>query len=289
MFVDKYRPKSFEDVIGRKEIIEKLKSLCEKAENMPHILFSGLPGTGKTLLAELLANACLGDAVDVCFYQFNASQDRGIDMVRNDVYNLAKTRPMGLIKIVLMDEADAMTNDAQFALRRIMEQFGKQTKFIFTCNYRYKLIQPILSRLVEFELDPVDTKALAVYLKKIANLEKLDFKDSQLIAFAKTANGDVRRALNLLEGANSTNTQSKIFNMAFEDFKKMNKNDMLMLGFKGNPDDLFSEFWDYCKDNQAWDFIPFLADCQSKMNFSVHKTVFICDMLMKIYEMVNKK
>lgn len=287
MFVDKYRPRSFEDTIGRNELIEKLKELIAKPETMPHLLFSGMPGTGKTLLAELLAKTVFGDSIDVCFYQFNASQDRGIDMVRNDIYNLAKTRPMGKIKIILMDEADAMTNDAQFALRRIMEQFGKQTKFIFTCNYRYKLIQPILSRLVEFELEAIPTKPLAMYLKKIVGIEKLQFSDEQLISFAKTSGGDVRRALNLLEGANKETSNSKVF-PSFEDIKKMNKNDLVMLSFKGNPDDIFSEFWDLVKDNKAWQLIPFLADCQSKMNFSVHKTVFLCELMTKVYETYHK-
>ena len=282
MYVEKYRPKTFEEVHGREEIVLQLKNFLKKDGIIPHLLFYGNPGVGKTLLSEIIANVLFKENKCKLFYEFNASTDRGIDFVRKDITEIAKRKSIwGDYKIILMDEADNITPDAQAAFRRVFEQYSKGTRFIFTCNYPYKIIDALLSRFVKIEFPPLDTKSVGMYLKKISILENLKFEDRDLINMAKKANGDLRQALNILE--NGKPLVDSIWNtMTLDKLLKMPRNEKIALAFQDEPCSVFTNIWEFCKREKAWDMLSSLGDCEYKMNNSVHKTVFLCVLLDKL-------
>src|SRR3989344_4121467 len=156
LFIEKYRPLDFKEVHGQDVIIERVKSMVEN-KNIPHMLFSGPPGTGKTTTALIIAKTLFKDNWKENFLETNASSDRGIDTIRNQVKDFAKTKSMegDIPKIIFLDEADALTRDAQNALRRTMEQFSDNCRFILSCNYSSKIIEPIQSRCAIFRFKPL--------------------------------------------------------------------------------------------------------------------------------------
>ena len=144
IWIEKYRPATLNDVVGQREIVERLKNYVG-AQSLPHLLFTGTAGIGKTTSAVALAREFFGDDWQVNFRELNASDERGIDVVRNQIKQFARTAPMGkaTFKILFLDEADALTNDAQSALRRTMENYAQTCRFILSCNYSSKIIDPI--------------------------------------------------------------------------------------------------------------------------------------------------
>jgi replication factor C small subunit len=206
VWIEKYRPLKLSDVVGQDEITERLSAYVKQG-NLPHLMFAGRAGVGKTTSAIAIARELFGDKHwQMNFQEFNASDERGIEVVRQKIKDFARTAPMGdsQFKIIFLDEADALTNDAQAALRRTMERYTKTCRFILSCNYSSKIIEPIQSRCAVFRFRPIPKDAMEVYLKAIAKGEGLKLKDDGLAAIVYLAQGDLRRATNALQVAAAT-------------------------------------------------------------------------------------
>jgi len=202
IWVEKYRPKTLDEVVGQDEVIKRLKSYVER-RNIPHLLFAGPPGTGKTATAIALARDLFGENWRDNFIEMNASDERGIDVVRHKIKEFARTAPIGdaPFKIIFLDEADALTADAQAALRRTMEMYSKSCRFILSCNYVSRIIEPIQSRCAVFKFRPVPPEAMKKRLLEIAEKEGIKITEDGLEALIYVANGDFRKAINALQGA----------------------------------------------------------------------------------------
>ncbi len=191
------------DVIGQPHIVNRLESYV-KLKNLPHLLFAGAAGTGKTSAAIALAHELYGDSWQNNFTELNASDERGIEVVRNKIKNFARTAPINApFKIIFLDEADSLTPDAQSALRRTMESYSMSCRFILSCNYSSKIIEPIQSRCAVYRFKPLSAAALKKRLEYIARNEDVDISSEALDAIAYVAGGDLRRAINTLQSAAS--------------------------------------------------------------------------------------
>ncbi|AEA13102.1 replication factor C small subunit [Thermoproteus uzoniensis 768-20] len=199
---EKYRPRSFEEVVDLEEVKARLKEFV-KAGNMPHLLFYGPPGTGKTTMALVLARELYGDAWRENTLELNASDERGINVIRERVKEFARTAPVGKapFKLVILDEADNMTSDAQQALRRIMEMYANTTRFILLANYVSRIIDPIISRCAVFRFPPMPKELMAKRLAYIAKQEGITVTEDGIDAIYEISQGDMRRAINLLQMA----------------------------------------------------------------------------------------
>jgi len=206
MWAEKYRPKTLNDMVNQKEIVERLKSFV-KSRNVPHCIFAGPPGTGKTTAALCLARDLYGDAYRERLMELNASDERGINVVRETVKTFARVRSIGEIpfKIMILDEADNMTSDAQQALRRTMERYTETCRFIMCANYSGKIIEPIQSRCAPFRFTFLPRDEQDMYLKHIADNENVKLLKEGLDAIFEVCGGDLRRAINTLQAAASLN------------------------------------------------------------------------------------
>ncbi|KTG29431.1 replication factor C small subunit [Haloferax profundi] len=204
IWIEKYRPQTLDDVYGQEEIVERLRSYIER-DDLPHLLFAGPAGVGKTTSATAIARAIYGDDWRGNFLELNASDQRGIDVVRDRIKNFARSSFGGHdYRIIFLDEADSLTNDAQSALRRTMEQFSDNTRFILSCNYSSKIIDPIQSRCAVFRFSPLGDDAIADQTRDIAAAEGIELTEDGLDALVYAAGGDMRRAINSLQAAATT-------------------------------------------------------------------------------------
>jgi replication factor C small subunit len=202
IWIEKYRPAVLADIVGQDDIVERLTSYV-KTGNIPHLLFTGSAGVGKTTAAVTLAKEFYKDAWQMNFRELNASDERGIDVVRNQIKQFARTTPFGnaSFKILFLDEADALTTDAQAALRRTMESYAQTCRFILSCNYSSKIIDPIQSRCAIYRFKPLSASAIKEEIRRIAVQENLTVTDAAMDAIVYIAQGDMRKAINALQGA----------------------------------------------------------------------------------------
>ncbi|MDG6901344.1 MAG: replication factor C small subunit [Nitrososphaerota archaeon] len=205
MWVEKYRPWSLDGLANQNEIKQRLKLLVEKKGEMPHLLFAGPPGSGKTTTALIIARQLLGEQWRDYTLSLNASDERGIDIVRERVKTFARfsDRREGIpFRLVILDEGDEMTNDAQTALRRIMEETSTHTRFILVCNYSSGIIEPLQSRCVIFRFQRLGEAALVAHIKEIASKEKVKVVGAGTLgAVFEATQGDLRQAINLVQAA----------------------------------------------------------------------------------------
>jgi len=205
MWTEKYRPKSLEDIVNQEEIVNRLKSFV-KARNIPHCIFAGPPGTGKTTAALCLAHDLYGPGYHEYIMELNASDERGINVVRETVKTFARTKSIGEVpfKILILDEADNMTSDAQQALRRTMERYTETARFILIANYSGRIIEPIQSRCAPFRFTYLPEEKIIERIKYIAEQEGLTITEDGIKAVIEIGGGDLRRTINVLQTAAST-------------------------------------------------------------------------------------
>lgn len=204
IWTEKYRPKGFSEVMGQENIIKKVGSLTNSL-NIPHLLFAGPAGTGKSTLALIVVKELFGEGWKDSYLELNASDERGINVIREKVKNFARTKSLGNVpfKIIFLDEADALTPEAQQALRRTMENYSATCRFILSCNYSSKIIDPIQSRCAIFRFRLLEQKDITRVLKKIEEGENLEITDEALEMLYEGSEGDCRRAINLLQSTAS--------------------------------------------------------------------------------------
>lgn len=200
IWTEKYRPEKLDEIVGQLHIIDRLGAFV-KQKTLPHMLFAGPAGCGKTTAAIALAKELYGKEWQTNFMETNASDERGIDVVRGRIKDFARARSIGTVpfKMIFLDESDALTPEAQNALRRTMERYSATTRFILSCNYSSKIIPPIQSRCAVLRFKPLDDKDVTARLEHIASKEALKITKEGMAALLQNAEGDMRRAINLLQ------------------------------------------------------------------------------------------
>jgi replication factor C small subunit len=201
IWIEKYRPETLADVVGQERITERLQSYVER-DDLPNLLFAGEAGVGKTTCALAVARELYGEDWQENFLELNASDDRGIDVVRERIKDFARASFGGYdYRVIFLDEADSLTDDAQSALRRTMEQFSNNVRFVLSCNYSSRIIDPIQSRCAVFRFSPVPDDAMADYVRTIAGAEDIELTEDGVDALVYAADGDMRKAINGLQAA----------------------------------------------------------------------------------------
>ena len=200
IWTEKYRPKTFDDLKGHEEIISKLRAFV-KQKNLPHLMFTGPAGVGKSTLALVIARTFFGENYKENFLEMNASDERGIDVVRVKVKDFARTKAIGNVpfKIIFLDECDALTKEAQQALRRTMENYTSTCRFVLAANYSSKIIDPIQSRCAVFRFKQLAKEHTIAHINHIVKSENLTMTDAAKDALVTVAEGDLRRVTNILQ------------------------------------------------------------------------------------------
>jgi len=277
-WIDKYRPKKLEYIIHQDEIKKVLQNTVKTGE-MPHLLLYGQPGTGKTSIILALGYELFGpQLMNERILELNASDERGIDTVREKIITFAKESinsvdpryPCPPYKIIVLDEADAITLDAQSALRKVIETSSKITRFCFTCNYIDKIIDPIVSRCVKFRFKPIDKESMIERLKFIAKKEKLVLNNECYEKIYEISEGDARKAIMILQ-----NTKY-IYN--FE--KKINVNHIIeMIGLSTNEE--LNTIWNKIKKSSIVDLVMITTNIH---NYGINLNQFLIFLKDKIIE-----
>ncbi len=216
IWTEKYRPSTFDEMVGQQDIVKRVKSLVN-AMNIPHLLFAGPAGIGKSTLALIVVKELFKDKWKENYLELNASDERGIDVVRQKVKDFARTKALGNVpfKVIFLDEADALTREAQQALRRTMENYTNTCRFIMSCNYSSKILDPIQSRCVVFRFKLLEKKDVAEVIRKISAKENIQIDEEGISAIYEMGEGDCRRAINLLQATSaiSLNIDKEMVNL----------------------------------------------------------------------------
>ena len=234
-WTEKYRLTSQSEIIRREYIVMRLKSYVQN-RSMPHLLFAGPAGVGKTTSALCLARELFGEYWHQNFQETNASDERGINVVRNKIKNFARTKAIGGdFKIIFLDEADALTSDAQNALRRTMELFARTCRFILSCNYSSKIIEPIQSRCAVFRFGPLSEEAILKMIEKMSENENLNLTETGKKAIIYVSEGDMRKAINTLQAAAflEKDIDEEIIYQIAAKAKPVEIKDMILLALEG--------------------------------------------------------
>ena len=208
MWVEKYRPKTLDEVVGLTEIKESLKAFMRNPKTMPHLMLAGIPGTGKTTIALAIAHTLYGDSWRSFTLELNASDERGIDTVRDRIKDFSRYSRTGFggnipFALIILDECDQMTGPAQTALRRIMEIGSRTSRFILICNQSSKIIEPIQSRCAIFRFSRLDRQAMKEHLICIAQKEHVSLLPEAAERIVEYSEGDLRHAINALQTASA--------------------------------------------------------------------------------------
>lgn len=204
IWTEKFRPVRFEEIVGQDDIVKRVESLTNSM-NIPHLLFAGPAGTGKSTLALVVVKNLFGQNWKNNYLELNASDERGINIVREKVKDFARTKSLGNVpfKVIFLDEADALTPEAQQALRRTMENYSSTCRFILSCNYSSKIIDPIQSRCVVLRFKLLEKKDIARVLMRICQGENLTINEEAIETLYEGSDGDCRRAINILQSTAS--------------------------------------------------------------------------------------
>ncbi len=200
MWIEKYRPQNFSEIKGQEKIVSRVKAFVE-SQNLPHLMFTGPAGVGKTTLSLIVARELFGDDWQHNFLELNASDERGIDVIRNKVKDFARTKSIKNVpfKVIYLDECDSLTTEAQQALRRTMENYSNTCRFILSCNYSSKIIDPIQSRCTVFRFQPLSQEDISLLVKEISQKEGLKITDEAIQLLYSLSGGDARKVENVLQ------------------------------------------------------------------------------------------
>lgn len=245
MWVEKYRPFKLDDIINQKEIVESLKNLMKEPAEMPHLLFTGPAGVGKTTTALCMSRQLLGEDWKRDTLELNASDERGIKMVRERVKEFAAVikirtteRDERKFRIIILDEADEMTSEAQTALRRIMEDSSETTRFVIICNYLSQIIEPIQSRCAVFRFKRIEKETVEDHLKWLCKKEGIKYDDKAISQIFDSTNGDLRHSINILQSASvmgSISVSNVLASLGLTGKSKVN--DIIRLAMSGKFND----------------------------------------------------
>lgn len=207
MWIEKYRPSSLEQLLSHHDIIKTLNTLIS-SNRLPHLLFCGPPGTGKTSTILACAHQMYGASFRSMVLELNASDDRGISVVRDQIKSFASTRRIfsSGVKLIILDEADAMTSAAQMALRRVIEKFSANTRFCIICNYVNRIIPALQSRCTKFRFGPLPAADVRARVAEVARIEGVNLQGDGLDALLDVGAGDMRRILNVLQSSHMAST-----------------------------------------------------------------------------------
>lgn len=237
LWVDKYRPQKLDEVINQKHVVDRLKVWVSQ-KSVPNMLFAGSAGVGKTTIALALAKELFGSHWKENFLELNASDERGIDIVRGKVKEFARTKSMGAeFKIIFLDEADALTPEAQQALRRTIERYSNVCRFVLSCNYSSRIIEPIQSRCVVFRFKGLSNEHVEEYINKIVKSERLTIENDGISAIIDLAEGDLRRVANLLQAC-SPNKSAQTDGLSTSINGKITRDLVYEISSEAKPEDI---------------------------------------------------
>jgi DNA polymerase III delta prime subunit len=296
LYVEKYRPTTLNGYVGNQQLIDKCKIWLENGE-IPHLLLYGSAGTGKTTLAKILASS-----IDATVMYINASDENSVDIVREKIKSFASTMSFNEWKVIICDEFDFMTVNAQAALRNLMETFSKTTRFILTCNYVEKVIDPIQSRCQVFGITPPSKKDVAIRVNEILQHEGVTYKPEDLVSIINAGYPDIRRILNSCQ-RQIVNSELKVDKQSLIEANYMDKI-IELLSSKPDKKQLFTSIRQLLADSQVKDYIGLyrhlydnldnfatghiasiiliIAEAQYQDSFAVDKEINVCAMFVKI-------
>jgi replication factor C small subunit len=283
MWVEKYRPMKLSSIINQKEIIGSLKSLLKNIAEMPHLMFSGSAGVGKTTTALCLAREILGDYWKDYTLELNASDERGIGMVRDRVKKFARFAGLDTkipFKLIILDEADEMTADAQTALRRIIEDTARYCRFILIANNISKIIEPLQSRCAVFKFTRIHEDDIISHLEEICKKEKIKFDKNGLETIHDYSEGDMRHAINILQATASLGIVNESNVKAASGLTKTNDvGEILNLAIAGKLSDARNKMIELIKvyGMSEYDFLKYLNEYAYKI-----KTTHLSEILESI-------